>query len=65
MSVSKNPVHEADRLLEETQAFLSIISTLAEDANEDAWLETRHGLSLIARQARQATDTAREYLDQA
>ncbi|MEO1110133.1 MAG: hypothetical protein AAFX90_19640 [Pseudomonadota bacterium] len=65
MGASQNPVHEADRLLEQTQAFLAVINALADDADEDAWLETRQGISLIAQQARKATDAARDHLDNA
>lgn len=65
MKVSIDPVHAADRLLEETQAYLSIILALAEDADDPTWSETRQGLTLIARQAKASMDAAREQLDEA
>ena len=65
MGASQNPVHEADRLLEQTQAFLAVISALADDTGEDAWLEARQGISLIVQQAKKATDAARDHLDYA
>ncbi|WP_281932122.1 hypothetical protein [Roseibium album] len=65
MSVSKTPVHKAERLLEKAQALLSVICTLADSEDDDTWQEIRHGVSLISHQAKQATDDALDQLDKA
>lgn len=63
MDNRNNPVHEADRMLEKVQALLTLIHTVAEGTDDDVWLDNRHGVCIIAEQAKEAADAARGCLD--
>lgn len=65
MSISNEPVHVADRHLEEAQDLLRLVRMTAGNAGEDEWQEARQGLLIVSRQIEQRLADAREAIDNA
>ncbi len=63
MTISNDPVHVADRHLEEAQALLRLVRIMADTAGEEDWSEARQGLLKLSRQIEQELADAREAID--
>lgn len=58
-------MHQADRLLEQADALLTLVRSMACDAGDDGWQESRLGIAMITKQIQTATRDARKALDEA
>lgn len=61
---STDPCHLADRHIEEADALMTILETLASNSEPQQWMSLQQGILLNSRRIRQRLADAREALDQ-